>query len=266
MGKITQKPIYKAKTKLFWRKLLTVLILFISAGLLVICSNFPVTAKKPQIQYPESVFIGQKLTENSYSQKSHPLPPSLENWQDKNNSGDYFDQVKPTKFGYLIWSKFPIKVNIETPIDINEKLAQIWINQVLQAVEEWNKYLPLELVENPELADIKILRKRPPLQIDSVTKIPRARSALTTYQISTQNNILSHGFTILLSPSQTGKYLQAAARHEIGHALGIWGHSSLETDALYFSQVREPVSISTRDVNTLKKIYQQSTSLGWEIN
>ncbi len=48
----------------------------------------------------------------------------------------------------------------------------------------------------------------------------------------------------------------------LGHALGIWGHSQLETDALYFSQVRKPAFISVRDVNTLKKVYEQSTALG----
>jgi predicted Zn-dependent protease len=31
----------------------------------------------------------------------------------------------------------------------------------------------------------------------------------------------------------------------------------------YFSQVRNPPPISPRDVNTLKRIYQQPTSLGW---
>ncbi|MDY6897650.1 MAG: peptidase, partial [Cyanobacteriota bacterium] len=71
---------------------------------------------------------------------------------------------------------------------------------------------------------------------------------------------------ILLSPSQTGKYLLAASRHELGHALGIWGHSKDKGDALYFSQVRNPPLVSARDVNTLKKIYQQSTSLGWGNN
>jgi predicted Zn-dependent protease len=68
-----------------------------------------------------------------------------------------------------------------------------------------------------------------------------------------------------LSPSQTGNYVVAAARHELGHALGIWGHSPLQTDALYFSQVRNPPTISSSDVNTLKRVYQQPTSLGWSL-
>jgi len=253
MGKITQN-------QRFWRRLVAVLILAISTGLLVICTNFPVNA----------VFMGQERNfqlSNSLSvlEKPHSLPPTLLKWQDKTNSGDYFDQIKSTKVGYLIWSNFPVKVNIKTPKDIGEKQSQTWVNGVLQAVEEWSTYLPLQVVENSDIADITIIRKAPPLQVEPNSKIIRARSALTTYDLYTENNILFHRFTILLSPSQTGDYVLSAARHELGHALGIWGHSLLNTDTMYFSQVRKPPFISVRDVNTLKRVYEQSTGLGWSV-
>ena len=214
-------------------------------------------------------------TENHYTisqipslppQKSHPLPSTLARWQDETNSGDYFEEIKPTKYGYLIWSQFPVKVYLETLNTVNNNQSQKWIDTVSQTVEEWNNYLPLKIVENPELADIIILRKSPPLKFTPGSRIPRARSAETRYKVYTFDNTLYHRFTILLSPSQTGKYLLAASRHELGHALGIWGHSKEESDALYYSQVRNPPLVSARDVNTLKKIYQQPTSLGWENN
>jgi len=196
--------------------------------------------------------------------KSHPLPPTLSQWHDPSNSGDYFEQVTPTKVGYLIWSQLPVKIYVETPA-IGER-AKAWVKTVSEAVMEWNIYLPLVIVPETEGADIAIARSIPPLQILPGSKIPRARSALTNYEFYTQNNVFSHRFKILLSPSQTGEYLCAATRHEFGHALGIWGHSPLQTDTMYFSQVRHPPAISPRDVNTLKKIYAQPTSLGWTVS
>jgi predicted Zn-dependent protease len=192
-------------------------------------------------------------------------------WQDSTNNGDYFSQVTSTQVGYLVWSQFPVRVYVEPLKAVNSKQAEEWVNTVLQAVQEWSVYLPLTVVKQPEDADITIVRKAPPLQIfpnsTPNSEIPRARSAQTTYEVYvSKNNLLFHRFTILLSPSQTSQYLLAATRHELGHALGIWGHSSLPTDALYFSQVRNPPPISPRDVNTLKRVYEQPTSLGWSVD
>ncbi|MBU7585542.1 MAG: peptidase [Nostoc sp. TH1S01] len=241
MGKMTLHPIPNIK------KLLTAFLLTISTGLLIILAHYPssATALPPP--------------------KPHPLPPTLVQWNDQTNSGDYFSQVAKTEIGYLVWSQFPVQVYIKRPINIINQQAEEWVQSVVQAVQEWNSYLPLKIVESPEIADIKIERKAPPLQLSTDKKILRARSALTTYQLYTKNEVLLHSFTILLSPSQTGNYVVASARHELGHALGIWGHSPSQTDALYFSQVRNPLTISARDVNTLKRVYQQPTSLGWSL-
>ncbi|MFW9258573.1 peptidase [Nostoc sp. CALU 546] len=264
MGKITQHPILKSLINLISRRLMTALALFIGTGLLIVFINLQSSDGFTII--PKYVYSNLIISlSSSFPPKSHPLPPTLAQWQDSTNSGDYFSQVTTTQVGYLVWSRFPIRVYVEPPKAISEKQSQAWVNGVLQGVQEWSNYLPLTIVEQPEIADITIVRKAPPLQISPSSNIPRARSAQTTYELYTSNKILSHRFTILLSPSQTGEYIQAAARHEFGHALGIWGHSPLQTDALYFSQVRNPPPISFRDVNTLKRVYEQPTSLGWSL-
>jgi predicted Zn-dependent protease len=220
----------------------------------------------------------------------HPLPTTLAQWQDTTGAGDYFSQIKLTPVGYLVWSQFPVTIYVERPQDSAESSASIqrfqeWVDVVLQAVREWSVYLPLEVVSQREGADILILRDRPPLQAsyDRETgkfNIPRARSAETRYEFYLRQaaisfagapwaiapeKVLSQRFTIRLSPHQSADYTLATARHELGHALGIWGHSPLETDTMYFSQVRNPPQISVRDINTLKRIYQQPTRLGWSL-
>ncbi|MDZ8106653.1 MAG: peptidase [Nostoc sp. DedQUE12a] len=284
----TQYPIPKIPKNLIRQRFLAVLGLTIGTGLLVVFTNLGHWAwgshcvgrlcrleASGVIGYGASVIVSPHhpispsphhlISSSPLTSKPHPLPPTLSQWQDNTNSGDYFSQVTTTQVGYLIWSQFPIKVYIETPKALSEKQAQAWVKSVLLAVQEWNTYLPLTVVQQPEIADITVVRKAPPLQISPGSNIPRARSAQTTYDLYTNNKVLSHRFTILLSPSQTGEYIQAAARHELGHALGIWGHSQLQTDALYFSQVRKPLPISVRDVNTLKRIYEQPTTLGWPL-
>ena len=192
--------------------------------------------------------------------KVHPLPASLARWGDE--TGDYFEEGEATEVGYLIWSQFPIAVYIEPPQ--NDGDSREWVETVTAAVREWDAYLPLEMVGEESEADIVIINKRPPISLDNL----RARSAEARYEFYLQEidgrQILAHRFVIWLSPMQRGKYLPAAARHEFGHALGIWGHSLEDTDVMYYSQVGEPPPISVRDINTLKRVYQQPTRVGWE--
>ncbi|NJR17878.1 MAG: peptidase [Calothrix sp. CSU_2_0] len=248
----------------FLQRLFVFLGIFFCTGLLVYFTNLQSIAISKNVSNSlfNKISTYQVNNINLPIAKTHHLPETLQKWQDKNNNGDYFDQIKPTQVGYLIWSNFPIKIYIQTPESINQNQAKAWVKVISQTVIEWKTYLPLQLVEKAELADITILRKAPPLQGNP----PRARSAQTSYEIYTKNNFLNHRFTILLSPTQTGEYLVAASRHELGHALGIWGHSPLASDALYFSQVRNPPLISPRDINTLKKVYEQPTNLGWKID
>ena len=69
--------------------------------------------------------------------------------------------------------------------------------------------------------------------------------------------------TVMISPELRAEALQATALHELGHAFGLWGHSSVPTDALAVSQGKTPVLVpSERDRLTLDWVMQQTTRFG----
>lgn len=217
----------------------------------------------------------QETNQSLPSLQTHPLPPSLLQWHSGANTGDYFSEIKSTSAGYLIWSEFPIKVYYDRPTNSQERSTSFgqWSDAVAKAIKDWNVYLPLVEVDRPELADITIKREKPPLgvTIDRATgKIERmrARSAQTRYEFylkEKQARKLAHRMTVAIDPGLSAQSIETAARHEFGHALGIWGHSPNQNDVMYFSRVRNALKISSRDINTLKKIYQQPTRLGWTL-
>lgn len=209
--------------------------------------------------------------------QTHPLPTTLEQWQ-PNEQDDYFSSLVSLPIGALVWTEFPIKIYLDKPENLEPNTAsnlqfQKWASAVETAIQEWNNYLSLETVAQPETANILIKREFPPLNASfnletKKIEIPRARTAQTSYKVKiteTQPFTLIHQMTIQISPRLSETSLLSAARHELGHALGIWGHSPVETDTMYFSQVRDAPGISIRDINTLKKVYQQPTRLGWSI-
>jgi len=204
--------------------------------------------------------------------KPHPLPSSLQQWEAKSEVGDYFSEVEESPFGYLVWSDFPVKVYLDLSASSSQQKKAEWEQAVTAAMEEWSQYLPLTRVSDRAQAQIIIARSRPPLNTkrDSETgglTFDRARTARTRYEfdLDREESRLVHSMLVEITPDQRQELTLATARHEIGHALGIWGHSPHQKDALYYSHVRDSPEISPRDVNTLKKIYQQPTHLGWKI-
>ncbi len=193
--------------------------------------------------------------------QSHNLPPTLTQWTNPNGQGDYFDQVRKVKAGFLVWSRFPIKVYIAPPPQGALIKPEVWQTAIAQSVQDWQPYLPLTIATSENEADIRV-SANPPQNRSG----PRVRSAETRYEIYVSDRReLAHRVTVYIRPNQSPQYIVAAARHELGHALGIWGHSLTAADVMYFSQVRNPPRISGRDVNTLKRIYQQPTHLGWPV-
>jgi len=226
------------------------------------------------ILFAQTVYPQTPDTSNLPPAKVHPLPQSLANWNSAKPE-NYFKQIESTPLGYLVWTKFPIEVYIDSiPLEntaANQRFQQ-WTTAAQKAIAEWNEYLPLTETTAKDKADIFILRSQPKREAKlnpetGLYDIPRAVAAQTNYKfyLTEEPIAIAMRMTVEVSPNFTGVSLLATMRHELGHALGLWGHSPNENDALYFSQVSDPPAISDRDINTLKQVYQQPTKLGWQI-
>ena len=180
-------------------------------------------------------------------------------------TADYFDQIQKVKVGYLLWTEFPVRVSIDPAGDLR------WQTAVRKGISAWMPYFPLEIIDaTDEQKDAQIQIKAMRFKLNrpaGSTDLPRFRAAETRWDVipvmpDSPTPVLHHRMTIALPPGQADGVMQSAACHEMGHALGLWGHSIDVKDVMYFAQVKDPPPISPRDLRTLKRVYEQPTRLG----
>ncbi|PSP17211.1 MAG: peptidase [Cyanobacteria bacterium QS_8_64_29] len=205
--------------------------------------------------------------------RAHPVPQQLKRQFAPQAAGNYLDRIEPTRVGYLVWSQLPVRISLAHPPEARASSArqrrfQRWQAAVRQAIADWDQYLPLSVVASPERADIRIARSQPPRQ--SSGQRARARAGRTRYTIEVCCRAqgpprLHPQGQIALAPGQSRRNTLSSARHELGHALGLWGHSRQSGDVMYGAHTGSPTSISQRDANTLYRLYRQPTRLGWPL-
>ena len=145
---------------------------------------------------------------------------------------------------------------------------QRWLDAVSSALSTWGALVSLTQVENPERANVTIRRQRPARrQVAGVWRASNGRTQLQIVDVQRQGRRrLEPQVQVLVSPGLRAEALQATALHELGHAFGLWGHSSVPTDALAVSQGESPVLVpSERDRLTLVWVMQQTTRFGSSI-
>ena len=79
---------------------------------------------------------------------------------------------------------------------------------------------------------------------------------------SVQPQIIEVNLDLVNSKDRAVRYrmLENVVIHELGHALGLFGHSPVRSDIMY-PVTDEHSRLSQRDINTLKRIYSQKADI-----
>lgn len=180
----------------------------------------------------------------------------------------------------LRWNaeSFPLKVYI----DSSSSPGRMYVDSIKNAFDQWTKttnFLSFTEVDDPERSDIEIKF--------SDYAGPDCTSADCRYVLATTTNktdeyhrlskmIITFYKNNPLGEENTSTQIYNTALHEIGHALGISGHSDNPNDVMYgnnnrvneFALLGDSINyISKRDLNTMALLYRLAPTItnskGW---
>ena len=181
---------------------------------------------------------------------------------DKSIGSNYVDNV--------LYEDILIRWNNSEPITYHVtsymSVPHMYMNTVRQAFNNWqsaiNGVIKFQEVQSSKNAKINITF------VESLDpKLTRDNPNLSAVVVPVINDVKLEKMNIDMkrldsySREYTEENLLSLAQHQIGHALGLWGHSANESDVMYYSGDvvdYETVlkGISTRDVNTLLLVYK----------
>lgn len=201
------------------------------------------------------------------TQPDPPIQAIVDNYRNSRASGrasqDYVSATTRSSQGHqLIWParNNPIKVFIKP-----EHPDQLFVIPIIQkTLVDWTQAtdgrLRFTQVLHPQEANISITLQEGPLS-DPTQHIGRAEYQMPEDQLS-QNRLNFVTVTLNTGDPQSLKNLPEDSRreqiyrmtlHELGHAIGIWGHSTDPGDIMFAHPIAS--KLSDRDIRTIRKLY-----------
>lgn len=174
--------------------------------------------------------------------------------------GHYLSLVTP--IGVFKWTKekMPITVFIGQGSKV-PGYSTDFDEAFRSALDEWemksNGLVSFKIVDSPDKSDIDIT------WTDNLPNKALSAEAGNTSIICGEQGILKARMILLtIDPFERGRargkrQLRNVCLHQIGHALGLNGHSGYPDDIMH-SQIIEQSGVSPRDLNTLKMLYSES--------
>lgn len=168
---------------------------------------------------------------------------------------DYFDRITVASDGRLTrFTQMPVTIYL-APAPLSEELKAEYIADLEDALALWEEAsrgnLKFERVEDFVGADISISFSHKPTQLHLSNRVGEAN-------LVREGNQFQVEIEVVLRDLATLKYLshsvvKTTILHELGHAVGLWGHSPYPEDVMYFEATAP--NPTKRDIATLKKVY-----------
>ncbi len=180
-------------------------------------------------------------------------------------AGDYYWEVA-SEAEMSLWKTFPVKVDLGSAPQIK------WIQGAREAFNIWKAMFPLQLEIHPDEADVRVSWITEPSSPDLAGE-EWERPYWSVMGSGAEERRVCTITVSLCGRNWTKDEMRAILVHEIGHALGIKGHSLSKKDIMYWqmqdksrqihlstvplplffrSLVKDP---SQRDMNTLIRLY-----------
>jgi predicted Zn-dependent protease len=193
------------------------------------------------------------------------LPEAMQPSRYAPGAGDYYWEVA-SQAEESLWKTFPVKVDLGSAPQIK------WIQGAREAFNIWKAMFPLQQVIHAEEADVQVCWITEPSTIDAAGE-EWERPYWSVMGAGVEERRVCNITVSLCGRNWTKDEMRAILLHEIGHALGIKGHSLSKKDIMYWqmqdkarqiylstiplpiffrSLVKEP---SQRDMNTLIRLY-----------
>lgn len=226
---------------------------------------------KPTIQIQKELF---KLSQTNMADSADLIADQqIAKWKNiiLSNAGDNYIEKVPFNDKILRWDPktFPLKVNIKN----NSSTAPAYYIQVIKGAfikwqETTNNFIKFEFINDQQNANILV-------SINSSDTMKKCQGENCKYTVATTVPSISgarlKSMKIMFFDSNnlgkpfTQKEIYNSAVHEIGHALGIMGHSDNKYDVMYMQNnqngeydkvITDLQLISQRDLNTINLLYK----------